>query len=200
MKKLLFTLVFIIPFTAGAQNKKKPAAHFEWENNTTLTKFLEENDVEINIKDLATLDYIGSWAYFNNNNFIQVPSAIFFNREGYRIAKDFVGEKCSQTIKDMDKIDTYKVNKDENINDWVSKYMAFPFTTEPVFGEPFDAYVIIFYCKCLNSYDDVNATSFRWYKSLKNNNKVKVKVILLNLDIQDTWELNDEQKKAIGLQ
>jgi len=199
MKKLFFALTFVLSISVFAQ-KKKPSAKFEWENNASLQTFLEEHDVEINVKDLATLDYINSWVYFNNNGYIQVPSAIFFNREGFRIAKDFVGEKCSQTIKGMEKIDSYKVKKDENINEWVSKYMVFPFTTEPVFGEPFDAYVILFYCKCLDSYDDANAMAFRWYKSLKNNNKVKVKAILLNLDIQDTWDVGDEHKKILGLE
>lgn len=198
MKKLLFILSFFVSFLAIAQ-KHKPSGHYEWENNNTLKTFLETNDVEINVKDLATLDYFNSWAYFDNNGFIQVPNAVFFNREGYRIAKNFVGEKCSQAIKGMEKIDTYKVNKDENINEWVSKYMAFPFTKEPIFDEAYDAYVVIFYCKCLDSYDDVNATAFRWYKSLKENDKIKVKAILLNLDIQDTWQLTDEQKKIIGL-
>lgn len=170
-----------------------------WENNTSLKSYLEENDVEINIKDLATLDYINSWVYFNNNELIQVPNAIFFNREGFRTKKDFIGEKCSTAIKDMENIDSYKVNKEESINDWVSKYMAFPFTTEPVFDGAYDAYVIIFYCKCLDSYKGVNTTAFNWYKSLKANPKVKVKVILLDLDIQDTWDVSEEQKKAIGL-
>ncbi len=199
MKKLLFTLTFIISFSAFAQ-KKKPSQHIKIENNSTLQTFLEENDVPINVKDLATLDYLGSWIEFNNNDFLHVPSAYFFNREGYRTAKKFVGERCSQTIKGIEKIDSYKVDKDENINDWVSKYMAFPFTSEPVFGEPYDAYVIIFYCKCLDEFDDVNATAFRWYKSLINNDKVKVKAILLNLDIQESWNITDEQKKAIRIE
>lgn len=199
MKKLFLILSLFISFLAIGQ-KNKPTAHFEWENNNTLKAFLETNNVEIDVKDLATLDYINSWVYFNNNDFIQVPNAVFFNREGQRIAKNFVGEKCSQAIKGLEKIDSYKVDKDENINDWVSKYMAFPFTTEPVFGKPYDAYVLIFYCKCLDEYDDVNATAFRWYKSLKENDKVKVKAILLNLDIQNTWKLSDEQKNAIGLE
>jgi len=198
MKKLFFALTFVLSISVFAQ-KKKPSAKFEWENNASLQTFLEAHDVEINVKDLATLDYINSWIYFNNNELIQVPNALFFNRDGYRISKGFVGEKCSTAIKDMENIDTYKVNKEESINDWVSKYLDFPFTKEPVFDASYDAFVIIFYCKCLDTYKGVNETAFNWYKSLKSNDKVKVKVFLLNLDIQDTWDVNDEQKKAIGL-
>ena len=46
---------------------------------------------------------------------------------------------------------------------------------------------------------DINDTSFNWYKSVKENESLNLKVILLNYDIMDTWEISDENKKVLNL-
>jgi len=47
--------------------------------------------------------------------------------------------------------------------------------------------------------DSNNETSFNWYKSLKSNKDLKIKVILINLDVQESWNLTEGQKKFLGV-
>jgi hypothetical protein len=60
----------------------------------------------------------------------------------------------------------------------------------------YDIYVLINWAIFL---DSNNETSFNWYTSLKNNKELKIKVILINLDVQEIWNLTDGQKEFLGV-
>ena len=68
--------------------------------------------------------------------------------------------------------------------------------TTDISSDDYDIYVLINWAIFL---DSNNETSFNWYTSLKNNKELKIKVLLINLDVQETWQLTDKQKEFLGV-
>ena len=198
MKKVfLFVVTSVIVSSCTVAYRRNVPLELGLENTTTLTRYLDENKVAYDVKDLATLDHINSWIYFNNNKMLSVPEAYFYNKDGFRITEDFKGDRCGAAISGIDKINSYKFDSNDSLNKWMADYLVFPFTQENVFDHAYDGYVVIFYGKVFSKYK-TNPTSFNWYNRLKENKNIKT--ILLNIDLQDNWEITAEQKKALGLE
>jgi hypothetical protein len=194
MKKLIL-IMLMVGFNCIAQKSKSVV--YSYENTSTLLQFLNDSKVNYDVKDLAVLNHINNWIGYKNKNIIVIPNVFFFNKRGERITEDFNAMSCGQVIKDIDKISSLKTDPNDNISTWLEG-LSFPFTNEEVFPEPYDLYVVIFYAKMVKTKTS-NPTAFNWYNSLKENKSLKIKPILLSLDIMDNWEMSDSQKKALNL-
>lgn len=77
--KYIFTQIAILFFChSNAQE-----INFSKENLASLSGYLKEQNVNFDIKDLATLKNINTFSFYNNNELLVVPEAYFFNREGF---------------------------------------------------------------------------------------------------------------------
>jgi hypothetical protein len=154
--------------------------------------------VDFDEKDLAVLNNVNAFAVFNDKERISVPEAYFFNKEGKRVKDNFRGTSCGQVISNPEKISKAPASGDEHLNEWLKYISLYKAGGENVISGAYDAYVIIPWAIFLTSVSkDINQTSFNWYRSLKDYKNIKV--ILLNLDVQQGWELSNEQKSAFGI-
>jgi len=195
--KNYFCFIVLFGITSFAQKQKLVYAY---ENPKSLLEFLDESKVNYDLKDLAVLDHPADWIDFYKKKKLSVPTAYFFNSEGVKIVEDFDATTCGQVInglESIEKIKSYKKDVNDTINSWLSQ-IDFRFTKDEIFTDAYDMYVIIIYGKLIKTKTS-NPTAFNWYNSLKKNNKIKIKTILLSIDIMDDWELSQEFKTEFGL-
>ncbi|UOX32960.1 hypothetical protein LXD69_13040 [Flavobacterium sediminilitoris] len=193
MSKLIQLFFFIIFISCSAQ--KNISISFTIENKETLNNYLIDNEVKLEENDLYTIKDFNSFVYLNNNDKLQVPEILFFNSNGYLVKNRFNDNECSQVINEIEKINSLKFNKNVTINDWL-KYIS-PLHQD--LTEKNNIYVIINWAKFV---DKFNEQSFEWYNQLKksnSNSNLKINCILLNLDIQEKWNLTEQQKKALNI-
>ncbi len=189
-KLILLTFIFSV-FSCASQ--KKVSISFEIENISSLKSYLTKNNVLIDTLDLYALKNFSSFAKFNNLDLLQVPEILFFNSNGYLVKNRFNNNECSKVINDIKKIDNLSFDKKSTIDQLLSDLSSF--YNNKV--EENTIYVVINWAKFV---DDFNKQSFEWYNELKNSsNEIKVKCIFLNLDVQENWNINEEQKKALNI-
>ena len=189
--KYIFTILIILFFSfSNAQQ-----INFSKENLASLSGYLKEQNVNFDIKDLATLKNINAFSFYNSNELLVVPEAYFFNREGFRV-KGYNGISCDQVIRDLEKINKKRVDKSDTITKWKEHISFFENNDEELINSGYDFFVIINWAKYLPK---ENKVSFNWYNSIKAENPYKIKIIFLNLDVQENWIINETQKKVLGL-
>ena len=199
MKNILFTLLISLSALTSCTITKKVSINFEKETDTTLLQSLEKNNVIYNKGDLATLKNIVVLSQYSQQGKLSIPEAYFFNKEGYRVHDNFKGTRCGQVITNIEKVNDAPVENKEHISDWIKDYN---FMADPAIeGLEYDAYVILTWGNFIDKdAHAANETAFKWYKSLKEDKKnLKIKTILLNLDVQDTWGITKEQEDALGM-
>lgn len=191
MKNLIIISLFFISITnVNAQ------ITFKRESKESMVKYLEDKGVQFDAEDIATLHDLNVFKQYYTNQMLSVPEAYFFNKDGYRVSKELRGDSCGQSIKNAKKINKIAFDDKQIFWDWIKTY-SFPFMKEND-STNYDAYVIITWA--VFAHTNSNETAFKWYKSLKENKDMKVKVLLLNIDVQTDWQISDENAKILGLQ
>lgn len=192
MKKtlLLITAFFILQ---SCSTQKNIAIAFKIENKETLNSFLLENDLNVDNNDLYTIKDFTSFVYFNNTDKLQVPEILFFNSDGYLVKNRFNNNECSQVINDIQKINSLEFDKNITINELLKNIT-------PVYKNSTETkkyYVVINWAKFVGK---INKQSFDWYNDLKkSSSNTNVNCILLNLDVQENWNINEQQKKRLNI-
>lgn len=188
--KFLFSLslFFIFSITVNAQK-------LSIQTTDEQISYLNKHKVKYAKEDLYTLKDVSVFVDYLTNEKIEIPSAYFFNKDGYRVSSKYHGDRCSQVISDPEEMNKVSFDENDPVSKWLKDYM--PIFTEDNSNEQYDGYVII--CWAVIAKKGSNEASFNWYKSLKDNKDLKIKVILLNLDLQSTWEYTDYQKEVFGL-
>jgi hypothetical protein len=199
MKKITLLICVFTLVSCTITRTRSTNIKFNVQTDTTLLQLLDQNNVSYAKEDIATLKDITALYKFSDEDKISIPEAYFFNKDGYRVRDNFKGTSCGQVITNIDKIKDAPTDKKELITDWIKDIN---FMSDPeIVNEGYDAYVIIswgvFLDKDLHA---ANETAFKWYESLKKDNKsLKIKAILLNLDVQDRWNLTEAQKVSLGI-
>jgi hypothetical protein len=199
MKKLILFLLTLSTLSCTITRKVKMELTFQKQTKTNIESYLKSKAVDHSLNDIATLNNVQTFAEYGSTDRLSVPEAYFFNSEGYRVKDNFKGTSCGQVINNAEKISAAPSENKEHISDWISKYS---FLEDPgnITTAGYDAFVIVTWATFADAIKgSPNTTGFNWYKSLKQNKDVKIKVIFLNLDVQDNWQISDEQQKAIGL-
>lgn len=191
MIKIFLSLIFITFLSTSYSQETQ----FARENQKSLESYLVENNVSYKIDDIAVLKDINSFSYYNHYDKLVVPEVYYFNRDGYRIKSNVNLDACGQELSNIDKINKRSFDKKDNLRAWM-EHFKFIDSNEDIFSSSYDAFIVINWAKFLPK---MNEVSFNWYNSTKKLNNPKIRVILLNLDIQDSWELNQAQKDALRL-
>ncbi|RYJ44551.1 hypothetical protein [Flavobacterium beibuense] len=196
MKSLhtLIAVALLLTFsTVNSQEKKSP---YTYESQQSILQYLDDNAVNYDKKDVSTLRIFDAWGYLLQNGKNEFPSVYFFNSKGESVKLN--GDNCSQTLKKLHKINDVKVNKkEEPVSDWLKYYISF-IEEDKETATAYDGYIVISWAKFAGN--SINETSFNWYKSAKEYKDLNLRVILLNFDVMDTWEISDENKKVLGLE
>lgn len=192
MKGILLIISFFFTFNVWSQ-----LPTFNIQNEESLYKYLKDNNVEFNKADIVTLKDINSFSYYNETDKLTVPEAYFFNRKGFRLKGNFDATSCGQTINNLEKLNKKSFDKTDSIDNWIKEFKFLQPQSSDLYNSGYDGFIIINWAIFLPK---MNEASFNWYKSLKDEKKYKIKIILLNLDIQDNWELNQAHKDALHLE
>jgi hypothetical protein len=200
MKNFSYLVILVSSLSFAQKNKLV----FAYENPAKLLQFLDKSQVNYDTKDLAVLYQAADWLDLYYKERLTVPSVYLFNAEGNRIINNNEADMCGgiiNGIESLEKIKTYKTDTNDTMNKWLEK-IDFRFTSEEnvqkFLKEPYDLYVIIFYGNLIKTKSS-NPTAFNWYNSLKKNTSIKIKPILLSIDIMDDWRLSPEFKTEFGL-
>lgn len=191
MKFFLGIIFSIASSLAFCQNVK---IDFKIENQNSITKYLDEKKVEYTLDDIAILRDIKVFGDYGKTERLVVPEAYFFNKDGFLLKNNNKGVGCGASIKNLSKILKSKYDVNETISTRLKDYKILG--NNDVLTEQYDIYILINWAIFL---DSNNETSFNWYKSLKSNKDLKIKVILINLDVQESWNLTEGQKKFLGV-
>ncbi len=191
MKIFLGIIFSIASSLAFCQNVK---IDFKIENLNSITKYLDEKKVEYTLDDIAILRDIKVFGDYGKTERLVVPEAYFFNKDGFLLKNNNKGVGCGASIKNLSKILKSKYDVNETISTRLKDYKILG--NNDVLTEQYDIYILINWAIFL---DSNNETSFNWYKSLKSNKDLKIKVILINLDVQESWNLTEGQKKFLGV-
>ncbi|AXG73652.1 hypothetical protein DVK85_05155 [Flavobacterium arcticum] len=159
-----------------------------------MTNYLNKKGYEVSANEIATLNGINTFIEYNNSEKLVIPEAYFFNKDGYLIS-GFEGTGCGMAISNIDEISNASSDNKEHFKDWITNYN---FLSSDNTEASYDAYVIINWAMFVDGMND--DTSYNWYKSLKNNKDLNIRIIFLNLDIQENWKLSDDNKKVLGLE
>ncbi|MFN4198041.1 MAG: hypothetical protein ACK4FS_03340 [Flavobacterium sp.] len=169
---------------------------FSRKSSESLFQFLDEKALEFSKSDIAVLKDVNVFSAYNTNDLLVVPEAFFFDSKGYRI-KGFKGLGCGEAIKKIDKLFSKKSDPKDHVSNWFDKFSFLESSSENgIDDESYDVFVIIHWATFLS---DESQTSLNWYRSLKNNSKYKIRVVLLSLDIHEDWTLTEAHKKALKL-
>ncbi len=167
---------------------------FKSVNQDSLFNYLNKNQISYDLDDLAILKDIKVFSNYSATERLAVPEAYFFNKDGFLLKNKNKGISCGATIKDLTKIMKSKIDINQQLSTWFEELTFLG--TQPSLEETYDIYVLINWAIFL---DSNNQTSFNWYQSLKENKVLKVKVVLVNLDVQESWNLTKGQKQFLGI-
>ena len=188
---LLICLLVLSGLPCKAQIK------FALREKQDLVKYLQEHSVKYDMEDLYVLKDVNVFIDYLKKEMVVVPSAYFFNKDGFRVSKKYKGDRCSQVITDPEKINKVSYDENDPVINWLKEYTSLSNSSNESFNR-LDGYIIIFWATILD--EESNIISFNWYKSLKQNTLFAMKPILVNLDLQSDWKLTDLHKEAFGLQ
>jgi hypothetical protein len=190
--KFLFSLLLVLfSSLAVCQNVE---ITFKSVNQDSIFNYLAKNNISYNLDDLAILKNIKVLSNYSESERLVVPEAYFFNKDGFLIKNKNKGVSCGATIKDLSKIMKSKIDSSQVLFKWFDELTFLG--NQTFLSEKYDLYILINWALFLDSY---NETSFNWYHSLKEKKDVKIKVLLVNLDVQESWNLTEAQKQYLGI-
>lgn len=192
MKSIKIICLVLISYSAFAQ--KKVEINFKMENDSTIIQYLKENKIDFSNNQIATLKGIGTFAEFGRTKKLTIPEAYFFNSKGERIKNNGRGVYCGVEIKKLEKISKYKTDPNQTLENFLNDITILD--GSQFADENADIYIIITWGKFASSESE---TSLNWFTNLKKQEKLKIKILLLNLDVHESWNLSEEQKSYLGI-
>jgi len=186
------TLLFFVSSFCFAQ--KQIEINFQTENDSTLIQYLKENKVKFSNNQIATLTGIGTFAEYSREGKLVVPEAYFYNSKGQLIKNRGKGTYCGAEIKKIEKISKMKSDPNQILQGFLKDIVIID--KSEFIEERVDVYIVIPWAKFLS---EESQTSLNWFSSLIKQDKLKIKFLLLNLDIQESWKLTNDQKKYLGI-
>jgi hypothetical protein len=187
-------LLILIFFSIQSFSQKKVEVNFQIENDSSIVKYLVEKKVDFINNQIATLKTFNGFVRFNNEGKLVIPEAYFYNSKGELINNKGKGVNCGSEIKELEKISKMKSYPNNTFNDFLKDVDIIE--NEKNVENSFDLYIVITWGKFLNSESE---TSLNWFSNIRKVKEMKIKILLLNLDLQEKWNLTDDQKKALGI-
>lgn len=192
MKIIKILFLSLISFSCFAQ--KKIEINFKIENDSTIIQYLKENKIDFTNNQIATLKGIGTFGEYGRTEKLSVPHAYFFNSKGELIKNKGKGLYCGAEIKKLEKVSKMKSDPNQTLENFLNDITILDGSM--LTDENIDIYIVITWGKFLSSESE---TSLNWFSNLKKQENLKIKVLLLNLDIQERWNLTEGQKKHLGI-
>ncbi|RRJ89722.1 hypothetical protein [Flavobacterium macacae] len=192
MKLIMLTTLTFLSIICSAQKKRD--IDFKIETDSSVLQYLEHKNISFLGTQNATLRGIGTFGEYGRSNKLIVPDALFFNKHGYLIENGGKGENCGASINKLEKLVKMKSNASLTLKNFLNEVTLND--GEYSIEYQTDIYIILKWAKWAPAESE---TTFKWLASLQNQNKLKIKILLLNLDIHERWNLSEEQKQYLGI-
>ena len=190
----IYKLLILISFSISSFSQTKVEINFHIENDSSIVKYLKEKKIDFSNNEIATLKSFKTFAEYSRDGKLIIPEAFFYNSKGEQINNKGRGVNCSSEIKKLEKISKMKSNPNNTLNDFLTDINIIE--NEKIIEDNIDLYIIITWGKFLNTESE---TSFNWFSKIRKIKDMKIKLLLLNLDIQENWNMTEVQKKTLGL-
>ena len=155
---------------------------------------MKENKIDFSNNQIATLKGIGSFGEYGRTEKLTVPDAYFFNSKGELIKNKGKGIYCGAELKKLEKVSKMKSDPNQTLKNFLNDITILD--GSKLTEDNVDIYIVIKWAKFLSSESE---TSLNWFSKLKKNENLKIKVLLLNLDVQESWKLTEGQKEYLGI-
>ncbi|SFU75911.1 hypothetical protein SAMN05216480_12112 [Pustulibacterium marinum] len=193
-KQLLKCFLGLLFFMQLSMAQQDVEVTFMLENHASIETYLEAQQVSFFEGELATLKGFENFVAFSKVGKLAVPEAYFFNAQGELIKNRNKGVSCGATIKKLAKVAHMKTDPTQTLEDFLKDVHILDQRTFMEDGTTL--YVVINWAKFLSEQSEV---SFNWFNSLHHSDTLKVKVLLLNLDLQEAWNMTQDQKDFLGV-
>ncbi len=192
MKLINLFLLTLVVTSSFAQKNKDIILRIE--DDSSLVNYLKEHKINFSNSQVATLKGIGTWAEFSRAKKLTIPSAFFFNSNRELIKNKGKGTYCGAELKKIEKISKMKTDANQTLEDFLNHITILD--GSEFIDNNVDVYIIIAWGKFANSQSQI---SLNWFSKLKNQEYLRMKIMLLNIDLQESWNVTDEQKKHLGI-
>jgi hypothetical protein len=190
----IIKILFLVFISLSGFAQKKIEINFKLENDSTIIQYLKENKIDFSNNQIATLKGIGTFGEYGRAKKLTVPEAYFFNSKGELIKNKGKGIYCGAELKKLEKVSKMKSDPNQTLESFLNDITILDGTK--LSEDNIDIYIIITWAKFLSSESE---TSLNWFSMLKKNQNLKIKVLLLNLDVQESWKLTEGQKEYLGI-
>ncbi len=156
------------------------------ENQNTITEYLFKNN--LNTDNVFVLD---EKSHKKTSKNIGLPDFYIFNSEGMSIIFDS-DKNCPaigpEIIEKLNLNDNYDLDTGLNLSDIIKnlRYLNGE-SAELSFSENYDFYIIIYWAKFIGKLNKKNVAV--WENAANNNNEAQIKILKINMDIQEFWEI-----------
>lgn len=187
-KFTLFAFVFFQINVCFAQKE----IEFKLIDNQKMIEILNKRKANFEQNDLAYIKDLKSFVYFNKST-LSVPDYFIYNKDGYLINSGLDKDECGSLIRTFDE-HLFNVDQNDKLESFLDKIDFLDKNQELT---NYDFIVFITWADFAHRLS--NKESFDNYAYIKKNYGNKVKVFLLNLDINESWNLTQKQKEILGL-
>lgn len=195
MRKIIICLALIQ--LSSCQQIAKMATGFKnpkIENTNSIKTFMEENELDkgINLMSKDKKSYVQLLSIFNK----KLPEAVLFDRNGDELLYKENAESCNaglfKILPSLMPESTLKKGE-HNLTKLINNYTTPLSGTLPQVDGVADFYLVINWAKFVGKKNKDHV--LEWEKLAQNNSKTKIKVIKLNMDFREGWDLTNEDIK-----
>lgn len=164
------------------------------ENSQSIKNFIVDNDLDegINVMPKDKKSYAQLLLMFNK----KLPEAVLFDRNGNELLYKENEESCNaglfKIIPSLMPESTLKKGN-RNLAKLINNYTVPISGTSPLMNDDSDFYLIINWAKFVGKKNKDHV--LEWEKLAQSNKKTKIKVIKLNMDFREGWNLTNEDIK-----
>ncbi|GEM_PF-1916316 len=161
-------------------------------DNRTMIEILNKNKIEFQQSDLAFLKDLKSFINYSKKKLI-VPDYFIFNKEGYLVNQGLDKEECNSLIRTFDH-KLFRTDETETLESFI-KEIEFIDKDQEFKDKEF----VVFITWANFAHKNSNEESFDNFSYIKKKYGNNVRVFLLNLDVNTSWNLTEKQKQLLKL-
>lgn len=191
----IIKIIFIVLISFNSYSQKKIKINFKIENDSTIIQYLKNKKIKFSNNQIATLKGIGTFAEYGRTERLVIPEAFFFNSKGELIKNKGKGVYCGAELKELKKVSKMKSDSSKTLDNFLEKDIKI-LDSSSIIDENVDLYIFITWGKFLSTESEI---SLNWFSNLTEQENLKIKVFLLNLDIQENWNLTLGQKEYLEI-
>ena len=192
MKKSFLYFILLLCPTVQGQNPI-----FEFHDHESIDLYLEENQLEYNESELFIFKEFEGFYNYSNEGYLRGPVVHVFDSNGVYL--EYL--KVSEVI---DKLSNFKnirkrPKKDAlNIDGWISRLVNYKTLTPLIKEADKDYYFVLNWGIFFNKPHNIEAL-FKWNEVLQRQklNGKNIQIIVLNMDLQESWGLSPEKQMDI---